>query len=47
MCSQENRIGGILESIDTGVMAERMKAMAGKVRQGVSLFKSLSQINEA
>merc|ERR1712226_308393 len=43
---ENNSIAGLLESIDTGAMAERMKAMAGKVRQGVSLFKSLSQINE-
>merc|ERR1712126_649475 len=41
----ENTIDHILESINSGVMAQRMKEMAGKVRDGVNLVKDIVTTN--
>merc|ERR1712133_94676 len=40
---QDNTITGILDSIDTEAMVQRMKTMAGKVRHGIDLFKDVTQ----
>merc|ERR1712126_631923 len=42
----ENTINHILESINSGVMAQRMKVMAGKVRDGISLVKEIVSRNQ-